>query len=394
MSTAGTGPGSEAPTSAWPSVDHAKPSEEGGPVARTGFNYQDEIAVGFLIDMLGSPSLLKMHCETHDDIVLVWQSDQPVGRTVEYVQVKASEQDKLWSVADLCQQKKSKAGTSIFETSLRRDQHLEASCFRLVTLRPVVGALKPLTYELTSKSRDSATSEMKALQTDFATRFPGIASPKGNGADFWLENCRWDERHSEAAVRKDNFVRLIKLGSAEGRPLLMEQAEVLLDELRAMAKAAGDAKWDPDPARKIITRTAIRSWWEGRTQELIEGAAAKSGGKLAAKMDEAGLADDLIGLALEVRRDYAAETRAPRYLELDDAERLRRRVRSELTSLRARFVAGQLQLDPPGFHALCLDRMDVINQERASAVEDQSAFLKGCMYDITDRCLLRFARRA
>lgn len=395
MPTVETGPGAPARISAWPSVDEAKPAEEGGAIARTGFNYQDEIAVGLLIDMLCAPSLLKMHCETHDDIVLVWQVDGSAERTAEYVQVKAGEQDKLWSVADICQQKKKgNTGTSIFETSLGRDRHVEASRFRMVTLRPVVGALKPLTYELTSNSRDPATKEMKALHADFATRFPGITSPKGNGADFWLENCRWDERHSEAAVRKDNFIRLIKLGYAEGRPILMEQAEVLLDELRSMAKAAGDARWDPDPHWKIITRAALRAWWESRTQELIEGASAKSGGKLAAKMEEAGLADDLIGLATEVRRDYAAESRASRYLETDDAERLRRRVRSELTSLRARFVAGQLQLDPPGFHALCLDRMEAINAERASTSEDHSAFLKGCMYDITDRCLFRFSRRA
>jgi hypothetical protein len=48
----------------WPSIDDAKPGEEGGPVARSGFNYQDEIAVGFLIEMLENQSLLKVHCET------------------------------------------------------------------------------------------------------------------------------------------------------------------------------------------------------------------------------------------------------------------------------------------------------------------------------------------
>lgn len=379
--------------SAWPSVDHAKPAEEGGPVARTGFNYQDEIAVGFFIEMLSTPSLLKVHCETHDDVVLVWQSAGATDRIAEYVQVKASEQNKLWSLADICQQKKGKAGTSIFETSLLRDQHVEASAFRLVTLRPVVAALKPLTYELTSPSRALASDGMKALRADLDARFPNVLSPKGNGPGFWLEYCRWDERHSEAAVRKDSLIRLIKLGYVESRPILIDQAEVLLDELRAIAKAASDAKWDPDCEKKIIPRAALRAWWEGRTHELIEGAAAKSGGRLIAKMEDAGLSDDLIGLAVEMRRDYAAETRTPHYLESDEAERLRRRVRSEVASLRARFLAGQIDVDGSGFHALCIDRMDVVNAERGPRAEDYSAFLKGCMYDITDRCLLRFARR-
>lgn len=75
--------------------------EEGGPIARTGFNYQDEIAVGFLLDMLEDPSILKVHCETHDDIVQVSQSSS-TQVVAEYVQVKGSEEDKYWSVADLC----------------------------------------------------------------------------------------------------------------------------------------------------------------------------------------------------------------------------------------------------------------------------------------------------
>jgi hypothetical protein len=55
----------------WPSVDHIKPSNEGGPNARIGFNYQDEVAVSFLIEMLNDPEIIKVHLETHDDLVLV-----------------------------------------------------------------------------------------------------------------------------------------------------------------------------------------------------------------------------------------------------------------------------------------------------------------------------------
>lgn len=85
-----------------PSVDDARPSEEGGAIARAGFNYQDEIAVGFLIEMLETPSILKVHCETHDDVLLVRVQNGSGVRIAEFVQVKASEPDKLWSVADLC----------------------------------------------------------------------------------------------------------------------------------------------------------------------------------------------------------------------------------------------------------------------------------------------------
>lgn len=376
--------------SAWPSIDDAAPDEEGGPIARTGFNYQDEIAVSFLIEMLETPTLVKVHCETHDDVILVRQQESSAPLLAEFVQVKASEQDKLWSVADISQRKGGKAGTSIFETSLGRDKHAEASTFRLVTLRPVVTGLEGLTYICGTPSRSPDTDAMKTLCADLEKRFPGITSPKGNGSSYWLENCFWDQRHSEELVRKDNLLRLLRLSSKEGYPLLPEPAEALLQELRALAKAAGDAKWVPDRDKKIIHRATIRAWWEQRTQEVTSGAAA--GGKLASKMEDAALPKELVGLAIEMRRGYAAVSRTSRYLEPDEAEHLQRRVQSEVMSLRSRFVAGQLDLSGAEFHALCLERMDAVNAERGADVADRSAFLKGCMYDIADRCLLRFAR--
>jgi hypothetical protein len=154
------------------------------------------------------------------------------------------------------------------------------------------------------------------------------------------------------------------------------------------------ARWEPDRDRKIIGREVLRAWWERRTRQLAEGAAARSGGPLSEKMADAGLPDELVALAVEMRRDYAAAARVPRYMEEAEGERLQRRVKAELASLRARLVAGQIDLDGAGFHALCLERMDLVNAERPLGGEDRSAFLKGCMYDIADRCLHRFARPA
>lgn len=374
----------------FPSVDAVRPDEEGGPNARSGFNYQDEIAVGFLIEMLETSSLLKVHCETHDDLVLVRSVDGSSTRLAEFVQVKAVQPDKLWSIADICVRKRGKIGTSIFEISFGRDKHCEESRFRLVTLRPVVSDLKILTFPCNTPGRHPSTDCFKALQVALKKRFRRLKSPKGNGLDYWLQHCVWDVRHSEDAVRSNNLIRLLRLSGAEGRQLLPEPAEMLLEQLRTRAKDAGAAKWNPDPNRKIIRREALRHWWEGRTRDMVNGAATLSGGKLTQKMNAARLPIDLIELAVDMRRNYADAARTSRYMEPLEAERLQARVKSEVMSLRARFVAGQLPLNGVQFHALCLDRMDAVNAERPVGREDRSAFLKGCMYDIADRCLLRF----
>jgi hypothetical protein len=380
------------------SIDEAQPSEEGGPIARTGFNYQDEIAVGFLIEMLEDPSALKVHCETHDDIVVVRTLSASTEITAEYVQVKAGEPDKLWSLSDICQRKKgkpgkpAKPGTSIYETSLERDRHKESSQFRIVTLLPVVNALKILSFPLGTPDRDPGTNAFKTLHADLEMKIGGAKSLKNNGGKFWLENCYWDERDSEEAVRNDNLIRILKLAAKENQPILTEPAEIILNDLRARAKAAGAAKWKPDRAKKIIIRTELRLWWEKKVIELREGASSASGGKLAGKMHEASLPEDMVKLAIDLRRDYSSSSRTSRYDESGNEERLRARVKSTVQSLRSALVSGELNLNGSGFHHLCLKEMDKINAEREEGTADQSAFLKGCMYDIADRCLLRFER--
>jgi hypothetical protein len=371
------------------SIDHAEPSEQGGPIARAGFNYQDEVAVSFLVDMLDDPAILKIHLETHDDIVLVRSSDSTA--IAEFVQVKAAELDKLWSIADLCRSERG-PGTSIFETSLNRDKYNETSRFRLLTLRPVTNELKMLTFLPGATGREPCGDRFLMLYNGLCSRFPTIRSPKGNGASYWLKHCIWDVRDSEQALMSSNFVRLLRIASAERKSLLVEHIDILLGELRVWSKQAGAARWEPNRTAKIISRDKLRSWWDLRTTEILDGASSTSGGKLTAKMRAAVLADDQISMAVELRREYARTIRTSRYMEDNVGQRLQSRVKSELASLRARFVAGRISLEPIAFHALCIEHLNAINSDRPAGTEDHAAFLMGCMYDITDRCLHQFSR--
>lgn len=376
----------------WPSVDEALPVEEGGPVARKGFNYQDEVAVSLLLDMLESSAIEKIHCETHDDILVVHADQDSATRVAEFVQVKAGEPDQLWSVASLCQRKKGKSGTSIFEVSLARDKHKEEARFRVVTLRDVNSDLKLLTYEPNAPARQPDHDDCKALLAAIEKKCPGSTSDKGNCTDYWIANCRWEVRHSEAAIKKDNLLRIIRLSQLDGHTLLFEHAELLLGELRYRAKTAGDARGKSEWSKKIITRTMLTEWWKARTAELIDGASAPSGGKLRGKMEEATLPEDVVDLAVDMRRRYAKTSRTPKYMEAELGESLQDQVKAEVLSMRSKLVAGELDLDGRSFHALCIARLDEINAAREADTDDHSAFLKGCMYDIADRCLMRFVR--
>lgn len=378
----------------WPSIDNVSPKEQGGPFARQGFSYQDEIAVGFMLDMIADTGLVKIHFETHDDLVLVRSGGAyPAKPKAEFVQVKAGEPNKLWSVADICQRKKKDAaGTSIFETSLGRDEHEETARFRLVTLRPVVSDLAPLTYAFGLEAREPECDAMKALEKALNDKFPGLKSPKENDCGYWLANCLWDVRHDLKAVRKANKLRLFTLAEETGQPLLLEQIEVLLTELRGWVKAAGDAKWVPDKSKKIVTRVDAISWWRQRLAKLAQSADVASGGTLAEKMRAANLPESLIAMAVELRLSYAAKVRTATYMEPDLAEALQEQVKSTAQSLSANLAAGLLDTGGPQFHARCLSEMDSINAARPSGAKDQAAFLKGCLYDIADRCLLRFDR--
>ena len=103
-------------------------------------------------------------------------------------------------------------------------------------------------------------------------------------------------------------------------------------------------------------------WWNGRLVSITDGASFISGGKLREKMDDAKLSDDQIRMALELRRDYALLVRTPRYMSENDAAGLQRRVKSELASLRAGQIAGQLAPDGATFHSICIQKMDGISR--------------------------------
>lgn len=261
----------DAESSGLPSVDDAPPRDRGGSIARSGFAFQDDVAVSFLIDMLLDPGISKVHCETHDDLVVVRHGE--AGRFAEFVQVKSGRDGKLWSVSDLC---KGGGGRSVFAASLCRDACRERSWFRLVTTQGVDANLKILTYPRGSAARNpGGHGALEALIGQF---HDGSMSAKGNGPAYWIENCVWDIRHSREAVKAFNLIRLQEFGRSEGRAVALGQADGVVRNLLGMVKAAGEADWMRDPRSKIITREQVVEAWGGEMARHGKAAARASSG--------------------------------------------------------------------------------------------------------------------
>jgi hypothetical protein len=110
-----------------PSIFHLAPLEQGGPIARIGFLYQDHIAACFCIQMLRDQSLKEVWCETLDDITLLWERKALLG--VEFVQVKAADLPQMWSVAMICDGR----DKSLVGKSLGQHRCSEHCTFRIVT---------------------------------------------------------------------------------------------------------------------------------------------------------------------------------------------------------------------------------------------------------------------
>ena len=120
-------------------------SDAGGVAARQGFQFQDHVAAQLVLHMIGDPQLLRVECETADDILLVWADGE--SQWPEYVQVKTTENDKKWSQTEICERDAGAGAvrpTSLIEKSLLADVAGSSARFRIVSRRDVNKSLSSL----------------------------------------------------------------------------------------------------------------------------------------------------------------------------------------------------------------------------------------------------------
>jgi hypothetical protein len=374
----------------------------GGTFARRGFDFQDHVAAGFLIEMVENVYLEEVWCESLDDITLIWRTK--TEQQAEFLQVKSNELGTLWTVALLCKRDKGaekasgktrgeeKVGSSILERSLAHDRCMEPCRFRMVTCWEVNADLKVLTYPLFTDYRQSATKELDALSEELRAYVADFRSQNGNDCSYWARLTYWQVVGKMADVKNRNLIAFKRAIGALGDPVADDQLEEVYMSLVALASDAGAADWRMvGRDAKKIKRDWLIKWLRRKTGEYLH--PVEHGGHIVReKMERASLPEDSILSALEERSRYLEQLYTPQYTGRLEYREIEGEVVSVLHSLRSKLDAGIIDDDGVAFHARCRIRLEEVRNEMPSEKRPPLAFVHGCMYNITDRCTHRFLR--
>jgi hypothetical protein len=370
------------------SIHDLIPREPGAEEARRGFQFQDHIAAGFYIEMLGDPELSKVWCEAEDDITLVRQRTGEATE-VEFIQVKSDEHNQLWSVSLLCRQE-SGGGTSILERSLSRDRYQEPCWFRIVTVRPVARELEHLQFPCEHPERQPGTPRYDRVAELLPHPVHEFSSENGNDWRYWIGRVKWDVRHSEEAVRNGNFVRLEDVLRGRRAYLAPDQRQVIYERLVRRAMDAATARRVRSPEAKCVEREELATFLGEAIREAQRAGAVDTDPPLERKMREAGLSEPTILHAKEVRRRYSSIRRRNAYYSPSERERIEEEVSSRLHRLWSQLEAGEFDDTPAQFYARCLRELEDIRNSVAPDNPPPLIMLQGMMYERVRRCVHRF----
>lgn len=365
-----------------PSIFDVAPLEQGGPIARKGFLYQDHIAARFCIAMLEDQTLEEVWCEALDDITLIWRSKGKIA--VEFVQVKAADISQMWSVAMICDGH----DKSLIGKSLAQHRCSEPCFFRIVTRIGLQSDLKILMRHRDAQERCIGHADTCSLHRKIGHELDGVHSSVGWSPSNWLEHTFWDVAESEAAVEFHNLHQLDRWLEAEGETLFSDQREELYNRIVARVMKAS-ALFKTHYADKKLKRAVFRAWVLAEVQRIKGHAPSKSGKNLLDKMTRAKIPQGTIDNALMLRLAYRNRSLDPKYQQEESYKTAELELTAYLNHLVAELDTEIIQNSGPVFHMTCLGVVQKI-QSKYSDVE--LSFLQGSMYSMTDRCRHRFLK--
>ena len=370
-----------------PSIHALAPLEHGGGHARTGFLFQDHVAARYCLEMVLGDDAHAVWCETLDDITVLRQAGEK--ETVEFVQVKSTSSDQLWSISQLCRRNGAERGTSILEKSLANDQCREECNFSIVTKRDVRSELSPLTFALGEPSRSDA---MPNLGARLLEKLADYESPNGHNAAWWAKRATWRVLYDSHAVSNHNRYLLSQIVERTGLILFPDQIDTVYGLIlyRIVNVSAADKRAKRDAGK--LEREELARWINDLVRDARTSGQAGGSGLLVSKLKAAGLDDVAIAAADQLRRSYRTKTLEAPYLDLENMETWEHKVRGLLNRLRANLDSGTIEDDGVTFHSRVLHELAALHSTNTGATAPLEAALQGCMYHMTALCQHRFVR--
>jgi Cap4 dsDNA endonuclease len=373
------------------SIHSLLPFESGGRSARQGFAYQDHIGASFCIDLLGNTTINEIWFENLDDLTLIHNKND--STIVEFVQVKATHPTSRWSFANLTF-KDSGSGQSIFEKSFNQCRCVEPIKIRIVTCYDVNDELNILTHYLDSPIRLNKTDKINILEKQFIKKFgESFCSPNGLTIREWIDCCYWDKRpDSVEALESSNKIALETSLKAKNIVLQPEYRNELYEQIlnQVMGASTTDIKKYPNCFR--LTKDGFQKWLDERIADFQ----FKNRGlnALESKMIDAGFDNEEIETAKELRWAYRETSFNNDFCEPSDLKLMENEILARVQSLKTQRYKNAITLDGVSFHNLCLENIDDVLQSNRLRTKDIPEHLGyGYLYEITDRCLIRFVKK-
>jgi hypothetical protein len=244
-------------------IDSASASNAGGVAGRRGQKYQDHVAASFVIEMLDAPPILRVECETADDITIRWNIDG--DKVNEYVQVKTTDGEAKWTVGELTARTDSRPGTSVAERSLACDAHDEEPLFRLVTVREPRGNL--VQFKIQREKRVHIPDAIAGAVGSFSTKYPAFKSKNGRSLGEWANRLYWQVEQNIERLADRNKLALLKLAGRDGERPTFNEINTSYERLLNVVIDAGDADRVLAPDEKCIPRDAALRWWQSQVLE-------------------------------------------------------------------------------------------------------------------------------
>jgi hypothetical protein len=364
------------------------PVEQGGRIARDGFEYQDHIAAGKCLEMLLDNGVSEVWCEAEDDIVLVWTVGD--DEQFDFVQVKGEDLGRAWTVAKLCERDLSKTGprtgTSIPERSLAHDRGLEKCHFRVITRWKPDSLLSALVDEIGSPARQSKTSEIAQLVNSLRAKLGQQQSPNGNDLSFWCQRTVWEFKATVQDVKNDNLIKLEKILEKQGQLLDSNNRQRLYDRLYLHVQDASLACGRTQKQTKRLQRERLLAWLAAETNHLLTPACVGTSAALERKMCAAFIPSVSVETAKDQRRRYLQEIRHPKYLSIDRRDAAEAEGLARLHRLKIQLDAGELSDN--GLQFLSRSQQTLLDYRNSMDGEPKPPdwFIFGFLYEVMNRC--------